>query len=160
LSHEEIFTLVRQTLADEMAAWHALDDCDPAVARRTIRHQLRKSRDRARRDAHLAKRDHDPELWHDWRKMVKRLRYQREFIAATHGRLPGKIDARISRLGTRLGERNDLANLAVAADRLAASGSLERREHGLVRKAIAAEEHRLMRNCRRLGRQVSFKKGR
>ncbi len=145
---------IRATLADEIAAWHSLDDCDPATARRAIRHQLRKNLARARRDTRLARHDHDPELWHDWRKTVKRLRYQREFVAATQGRMPGKRDARISRLGTRLGERNDLANLAAAVDGLAASGRLDRRSHGLVRKAIAADEQRVMRNCRRLGRQV------
>lgn len=155
-SPSALLELIRQELNLEIAAWdhlsHANDD--HARSRRAIRHQLRKSRRRARRDARKAQRSLDAELWHDWRKTVKRLRYQREFVALSQSRLPGRIDARISRLGTRLGERNDLANLAAFADRLLSENRLDTRRHGLVRKAIATEERQVIANCRRLGRQL------
>jgi len=83
---------------------------------------------------------------------VKRLRYQREFVAASQGRALGAFDARVNRLGSRLGDRNDLANLAEFADSLLASGDLPAADHGLVRKAIAAAESGIIRNCRRVGR--------
>ncbi len=158
-SPSEIFTLLREELNREIAAWRAVPRDHHSHRRRAIRHQLRKSRQRARRDARDAARSLDAELWHDWRKTVKRLRYQREFVALSQGRLPGRIDARISRLGTRLGERNDLANLAAFADRLLAEDRLDTRRHGLVRKAIAHQERQLIANCRRLGRQLFVQRG-
>ncbi len=141
-------------LEEEVEAWHRLEEKAPDHWRRAIRHQLRKSRMRARRDARLALGSTDAELWHDWRKQVKRLRYQREFVATTQGRTPGKIDARISRLGSRLGERNDLANLVALIDRYHRDEVLSGEEYGTLRKVIAREESRLISQCRRLGRQA------
>lgn len=143
---------IREDLAQEHAAWEAIGQDDHHAHRRATRHELRRSLDRARRDTRQAARSLDAELWHDWRKTVKRLRYQREFIALAQGRELGKFDARIHRLGSRLGDRNDLSNLAEFADSLLASGLLDPADHGLVRKAIAAAESGIIRNCRRVGR--------
>lgn len=153
----ELVEELRGDLASEIAAWEIIDHGDPQALRRSIRHELRRSLKRARRDTREALRSLDAELWHDWRKTVKRLRYQREFVAAMQDRRPGKFDARVSRLGSRLGERNDLANLALCADALGKSGDLSPEQLGLVRKAIAAAEKGIIGNCRRLGRVTLLK---
>lgn len=114
--------------------------------RRAIRSSLRK----AREATHEAVQSKDAEVWHSWRKKVKNLRYQREFLAQIQGRIPGKWDLRISLLGSRLGDRNDLANLTEIAEKLG--------NPPLLRKAIAAEERDLLGNCRRLGRRNLLRK--
>lgn len=149
---ETLLREIREAWAAEIAAWESLDLAHPRALRRAIRHELRRSLHRARRDTREAARSLDPELWHDWRKAVKRLRYQREFVAASQGREPGKFDARIHRLGSRLGERNDLANLVAFADRLLADGDLSPAQYGALRQVAAAAEAVVIRNCRRLGR--------
>ncbi|MCB1231276.1 MAG: CHAD domain-containing protein [Verrucomicrobiae bacterium] len=158
LAASDTLSLVRNHLREEIHAWHTLDHHESDHWRRAIRHQLRKSRTRACRDSFEALRSQDPELWHDWRKTVKRLRYQREFVAHMQGRTTGKIDARISRLGSRLGDRNDLANLAALADRYRDEAKLSPPIHGLIRKAIALEERQLLSNCRRLGRTTFLRR--
>lgn len=151
-SDDALLHEIREAWTAEIAAWEALDPAHPHALRRAIRHELRRSLHRARRDTRQAARSLDAELWHDWRKTVKRLRYQREFIAASQGRAPGKFDARIHRLGSRLGERNDLANLIAFADRLLADGALTPADYNATRQAIAAAETAIIRHCRRLGR--------
>lgn len=150
----ELIAELRADWLAEIAAWESVAgiDPDPHHLRRAIRHELRRSLQRARRDTCESKRSLDPEWWHDWRKTVKRLRYQREFVAQTQCRQPGKFDARVHRLGSRLGERNDLANLAEFADAMQRDGQLSDADHGLVRKAIAGAEKAIVSNCRRLGR--------
>ena len=76
---------------------------------------------------------------------MKQLRYQREFLAEIQERVPGKFDARISRLGSRLGDRNDLANLTAVAEKMG--------NPPLLRKANAAVERQVLGSCRRLGRR-------
>ena len=142
---------IRGILAGEIAAWQALAQGIPR--RRAVRRQLSRSRRLARRDARKAPRSPDADLWHDWRKKANRLRYQREFVAMAEGRQPGKFDARLRRLGKRLGKRHDLTNLSVLADTLVAAGDLSAADHGLVREAIAAVESGLIRKCRRLGKR-------
>ncbi|MCB1087414.1 MAG: CHAD domain-containing protein [Verrucomicrobiae bacterium] len=139
---------------EEIEAWRSLDREHTHELRRAIRHELRKSLHRARRDTREALRSLDSELWHDWRKTVKRLRYQREFVAAAQSRAPGKFDTRIHRLGSRLGERNDLTNLTILVEAFMLDGELPATEHAMIRKAIAVEEASLIGNCRRLGRQT------
>ena len=137
----------------ELAVWRSLDSalCEPARRRKVFREALRKSERRAAQLTRkaLANPKADNELWHDWRKAVKRLRYQREFIAESQGRQLGIRDGRISRLGTRLGERNDLANLIEAVEDLP---DLTKRQHGQIRKAIALRERRVLGSARRLAR--------
>jgi len=145
-------TRLREGWHEELAAWRSLDlgsDCDQ---RRLIRNSLRQSQKLALARTKLGLADGDAEIWHDWRKAVKRLRYQREFVALTQGRTAGVRDARISRLGTRLGERNDLANLAAGVDASLADATLTKPEHGKIRKAIARRERSILGNARRLGR--------
>lgn len=154
----DTLSIVRTHLQNEIHAWHSLDHHEAERWRRAIRHQLRKSRTRACRDSFEALRSQDAELWHDWRKTVKRLRYQREFVASMQGRTPGKIDARISRLGSRLGDRNDFANLAALTDRYRDEDKLSPAIHGRIRKAIALEERQLLSNCRRLGRATFLRR--
>lgn len=153
---EGLIAELRTDWLAEIDAWDtvAAIDPDPHQLRRAIRHELRRSLRRARRDTRESKRSLDPEWWHDWRKTVKRLRYQREFVALTQQRQPGKFDTRVHRLGSRLGERNDLANLAEFADTMHRDGQLSDGDHGLVRKAIADAERAIVGNCRRLGRQT------
>lgn len=150
---KEKLSLLRDFLRAEIDAWEAIENRNPADWRRAIRHQLRKSRDHAKRDSHLALNSTDPELWHDWRKTVKRLRYQREFVAAMQDRQLGPFDRQINRLGSALGDRNDLANLTALAERLNQSGQLAGRDYGSIRKAIAGDEQRILHVCRRLGRR-------
>ena len=133
----------------ERKAWRHLDLGDDIACRRQFRRALRDSEKLATRRTREALADATATVWHEWRKAVKRLRYQREFVAASQGRRPGVRDARIKRLGTRLGERNDLDNLVVASQRHAND---EGSHHAHVRKAIALRERQVMGNARRLGR--------
>ena len=141
---------ISSELEREKAAWAALDWSDHAATRRGLRRQIRNSGRRAANAAAEATRNPCAHFWHEWRKSVKQLRYQREFLAVIQGRRPGKRDQRISLLGTRLGERNDLANLARHAESM---NSLSGQEHNLIRQAIGRAEAALCRNCRRLGRR-------
>jgi CHAD domain-containing protein len=145
---------IRDGLAAEIAAWQALAESGSTARRRAARAELRRSRRRARRDAREARHSLDPDLWHDWRKTVKRLRYQRQWLALADGRQPRKFDARLHRLGARLGKRHDLANLTRFADDLLAAGDLPAAGHEQVREAIAAVESRLIRKCRRTGKRT------
>ena len=145
--------VLRNGWAAELTAWRSLEQplADPAMRRKLFRDALRKSERRSLRATRSALADPkaDAELWHDWRKAVKRLRYQREFVAASQGRQPGIRDGRISRLGTRLGERNDLANLIATVE---GPPDLSQRQHGQIRKAIAQRERSILSSARRLGR--------
>ena len=149
----ESLDTVREAWTAELSAWQSLDTqlADPASRRKIFRNALRKSERRAKRRSRLVitAPKADAELWHEWRKAVKRLRYQREFIAATQGRRLGIRDGRISRLGTLLGDRNDFANLIEAVESLP---ELSPQQHGQIRKAIALRERRVMSSSRRLGR--------
>lgn len=137
----------------ELATWRSLNSplSDYSACRKKFRDALRKSERRARKCTRsaLADRKADANVWHEWRKATKRLRYQRELIAASQGRQLGIRDARIRRLGTRLGERNDLANLILAVEDLP---NLPAQQHGVIRKAIAQSERSVIRSARRLGR--------
>lgn len=144
--------LLRGGWLEELNAWRNLDLGSDREQRRLIRNALRESQTLALARTKLGLADGDAEIWHDWRKAVKRLRYQREFVASSQGRIPGVRDARISRLGTRLGERNDLANLAIGVDACLAGDRLTNHQHGRIRKAIARRERSILGNARRLGR--------
>ncbi len=141
---------IHKILEKEKIAWRQVCFESPAAELSAIRKALRVSRAAARTITLEAMTNNDPELWHNWRKRVKQLRYQREFLAEIQQRIPGKWDARISRLGSLLGERNDLANLIVMVEKL---GLDEKSSRIPLRKAIAMEERRILGNCRRLGRQ-------
>ncbi len=83
----------------------------PEEERKAIRRGLRRSQRKVRNLTVKAANKSDPLLWHDWRKKVKRLRYQQEMVAQLQGRKPGRRLIRLARLGTMLGERNDLVAL-------------------------------------------------
>jgi CHAD domain-containing protein len=144
---------LRSQWTEERAAWQKIaSEFDSSITLRKIfRNALRKSERTALQSTRIALVDAkgDAELWHEWRKAVKRLRYQREFIAASQGRQLGVRDGRINRLGTRLGERNDLANLIEAVESLP---ELDRKHHGQIRKNIASRERGVLSRARRLGR--------
>lgn len=139
---------IRQILESESAAWTKVRLGDGERA--TLRHRWRKSLKKAKALTLEAVTSTDPELWHTWRKAVKRLRYQREFLAMIHPRILGKKDCRIRNLGTRLGEHNDLA---VFSDQLDSS-KLKPGELQQLKKAIALQDRDIKRNCRRLGRRL------
>lgn len=136
---------IKAMLHGEINAWGKVTFPTAADETRTHRKAIKKSQLRAKAATTDAIRDTDSEVWHDWRKRVKRLRYQREFLAEIQGRTPGMRDQRISRLGSRLGDRNDLANLTHIVAELGNSP--------LLRKALASEEREIISNCRRLGRR-------
>lgn len=145
---------IRLEFISEIAAWQALARQPGIPRRRVLRRELRRSFRRARRDARKATHSLTAELWHDWRKTVKRLRYQREFAAGAGACQPGKLDERVRRLGSRLGELHDLATLANFADSLVAAGDWAAADHRLVRAAIAAAESNLVQCCRRLAKKT------
>jgi len=132
-------------LEAEKSAWETVQFDSFREEQNSHRQAIRKSSKKAKAATTRAQIETDAEVWHTWRKRVKTLRYQREFLAEIQGRQPGKLDARISLLGTRLGERNDLANLTAVIVTMGNSPEL--------RKAIAKEERTVMGNCRRLGRK-------
>lgn len=134
---------IRSILVDEKAAWSEVRF--EGLEQTALRRAIRTSQNKARQAARVAMVSTDPEEWHSWRKCVKTLRYQREFLAEIQNRSPGKWDARISRLGSALGARNDLANLTTIVESLG--------NHPGLRKAIAMEERKVLGNCRRLGRR-------
>lgn len=144
---------VRGGLEEERLAWDSLENAGPITTRKRLRHSLRRSRKIARKDTREALHHEDPHLWHEWRKAMKRYRYQREFMAAIQERQLGVTDQRISRLGTHLGERNDLANLAHLVDHWRQEDRIDTRTHQALRKAIGRQEAGLKRHIRRLGRR-------
>ncbi|MCF7730668.1 MAG: CHAD domain-containing protein [Akkermansiaceae bacterium] len=150
----DLYEDIREGLTAEIAAWRGLAHDDRPLRRRAVRRELGRSRRRARRDARKTAHRRDADLWHDWRKAVNRLRYQREFVAIAAGREPRKFDTRLRRLGWRLGKCHDLANLVKFAADLLAAGDLTTADHRLVGKAIAVVESGLIRRCRRLAKRV------
>ena len=142
---ENLEDRVHSLLEEEAGAWAEVRFASFGEEQKVLRRVIRRTLAKARRKTGLALGSSDPHIWHEWRKNVKRLRYQREFLAGIQGRLPGKWDSRISRLGTRLGQRNDLANLAHEVE--------SRGNEPALRKAIAREERHVIGNCRRLGRR-------
>ena len=136
---------IRELVADEHKAWDSVTFESPAAEQTALRRAVVESRSKARAATRLALADKHAGVWHNWRKAVKQLRYQREFLAEIQSRLPGKWDARISRLGSRLGDRNDLANLTAIVESMGNDPQL--------RKTIAEEERSILGNCRRLGRR-------
>ncbi len=144
---------LKKAWTEELAAWDSVSPkVEPkSIHRRLFRNALRTSERQARRTTLTALADAkaNAELWHDWRKKVKRLRYQREFVAISQGRTPGGHDLRLSRLGTRLGERNDLANLSSAIDSLQ---DLDRDHCGHLKKSVGLRERAILGNAKRLGR--------
>ncbi|MDA7597595.1 CHAD domain-containing protein [bacterium] len=137
--------IVESLIDQEKIAWEHVQFSSSTAEQRCLRNAVRKSRSRARFATKLALKDSDSEIWHTWRKKVKQLRYQREFLAEIQHRVAGKFDARISRLGSLLGDRNDMANLTSVAKKMG--------NPGRIRKALAAKERRILGNCRRLGRR-------
>lgn len=153
-----LFEEVCEGVTEEIAAWEAINWGAPKKARKAIRRSLRKTASRARKKTGTALKDKSPEAWHDWRKAIKRLRYQREFVAQASGRTPGKFDGRISRLGTALGQRNDLANLLHYMERKVETGEFDKPDLKKMRAIIGRAEHEIVRNCRRRGRRLIQKK--
>ena len=155
-----LFDEVRTALIKEKDAWEAIDwtEAPGHHPRKSIRRTLRKSASKARRMTRKALADDSAEIWHEWRKAIKRLRYQREFMAEASGRIPGKFDQRVSQLGTALGERNDLANLLAYGEKLTESGDLASADLGNLKRIIAMTERDLLANCRRRGRRLFRKR--
>lgn len=139
---------IRRALKNESAAWGEvrLGDDERSTLRRRWRHSQKQAKSLTRETIH----SNDPELWHSWRKAIKRLRYQREFLAEINPRILGKKDFRIRRLGTRLGDHNDLAVFSRQLD----SATLEPSELNQLKKIAAMKDKELKRNCRRLGRKL------
>ncbi len=141
-------TAIRAILQAEILAWKNIQLGEKE--RCVLRHRWRCSLKKARGLARQISKSTDPELWHCWRKAVKRLRYQREFLAKINPRGLGKRDLRIRNLGTRLGDHNDLSIFWQYLD----STTLESGDLKALKKAVAMEDHQIKRNCRRLGRKL------
>ncbi len=139
---------IRQALEAEIAAWAKVRL--GSEERRTLRRSWRASLKRAKSLTVETSASSDPELWHRWRKAVKRLRYQREFLAMVHPRVLGKRDLRIRNLGTRLGDHNDLAIFSRRLD----SANLNPSDRQALKKMVALQDRDIKRNCRRLGRRL------
>jgi len=141
---DETGNQVRAIIKSEIEEWKQVEFVDDDSEIRAHRAAIQKSQRGAKKATAKALHDNESELWHTWRKQVKRLRYQRDFLALIQLRKPGIRDLRISRLGSRLGDRNDLANLTHLVEIL--------NNEPRLRKVIAMEERRIMSNCR-LGRR-------
>lgn len=139
---------VQQALESEIEAWKKVRLGEDE--RSTLRHRWRRSLKQAKALTRETLSSNDPELWHSWRKAVKRLRYQREFLSMIHPRMLGKKDLRIRKLGTSLGDHNDLA---IFSDQLACS-KLDHSELNQLKKVVAMKDQDIKRNCRRLGRKL------
>ncbi len=141
----------KNAFASETDAWKKvqLGDKERSILRHRWRHSLKKARSLAKKTCQSSSADR----WHDWRKAVKRLRYQREFLAMIHPRILGKHDLRIRQLGTRLGDHNDLV---IFAKRLtpSAMAAMETAELNQLKKALAMEDRKIKGNCRRLSRKL------
>lgn len=139
---------IRQALEAESATWSKIRLGNDE--RSTLRHRWRRSLKKAKTLTLETINSNDPELWHSWRKAIKRLRYQREFLAEVNPRILGKKDIRIRRLGTRLGDLNDLAVFSQKLD----SATLNQDELNQLKKIVAIKGQDIKRNCRRLGRKI------
>jgi len=147
-SEQTSVTDIQQVLAAEIAAWGKIRLGDKE--RTTLRYRWRKSLKKVKTLTKETSSSTDPELWHNWRKAVKRLRYQREFLAMINPRLLGKKDTRIRNLGTRLGDHNDLAVFSRQLDCV----KLAHDQLKALKKAVALHDQDIKRNCRRLGRKL------
>ncbi len=139
---------IRQALETEISAWSKVRLGDDE--RFTLRCRWRHSQKQVKTLTLETTRSNDPELWHSWRKAIKRLRYQREFLAEINPRKLGKKDLRIRRLGTRLGDHNDLAVFAQQLD----SSALQASDLNELKGIVTMQDQKIKRNCRRLGRKL------
>lgn len=145
---------VTDILRCEKEAWESLQFQDSRTELRALRNAQRRFKRKALRVTCDAVKSLDPEIWHDWRKALKKLRYQREFLGKIHHRQPGRFDLGISRLGSLLGQRNDLANLVDFTVQMRFEGALTKRECSRMRRTIVAVEMPLMKQCRKLGKRL------
>ena len=78
-------------------------------------------RNSAREEALEAISDRHPETWHSWRRRVKYVAYQVEWLARAQKKEPGVDYTRWRRLGSALGKMNDMHNLEHWIERAAQS---------------------------------------
>ncbi|MCF6311813.1 MAG: CHAD domain-containing protein [Verrucomicrobiales bacterium] len=135
-------------LVSQIAAWENVHfgKQERKVLRYRCRLSLKTAKDLTRQSLKID----DAEQWHSWRKAIKRLRYQREFLALIYPRELGTYDLRLRRLGTRLGDHNDLAIFSAQLH----SAALKTPDLNRLKKPIAIEERKIKSNCRRLGRRL------
>lgn len=81
------------------------------------RHGLRVCTSKAMDLAHQAMHGGDAAAWHRWRRWVKYLGYQQEWLAQAAGRASGAGEKKLKRLGRTLGRLNDAHNLRSLAER-------------------------------------------
>ncbi|MGI9244506.1 MAG: CHAD domain-containing protein [Verrucomicrobiales bacterium] len=141
-------TQIKRSLNKEISAWKKV--ILKSDQQMILRRRWRKSMGQARELAHQTARSDDPELWHSWRKAVKRLRYQREFLGMINPQILGKKDVRIFKLGLRLGEHNDLANFA----RHVASSKNNTAKVKAINRVVTREHAKIKRKCRHLSRKL------
>lgn len=139
---------IQEPLIAQISAWGEVHF--GKQERKVLRYRCRRSLKTAKNLTRQCLKSDDGELWHTWRKAIKRLRYQREFLALIYPRELGTYDLRLRRLGTRLGDHNDLA---VFTEHLH-SASLKNPDFRRLKKPIAIEERKIKGNCRRLGRKL------
>ena len=125
----------------------ALDDKASRILWKGLGDTWKRARHRhAQAQASLAG-DFDPEVFHDWRKVVKQHWYQARFLARIRkGKLKRHI-ARIDALAETLGAHNDLDTLMVFLDAQQDLSATELQALEQLRKHLLAERRKLAREA-------------
>lgn len=152
ITAEQLASLLEQ----EKQEWLALDWKDGAECNEVIIKNTEKSYRKARKATRIARKTICSETWHNWRKAIKQLRYQREFLAEIEGRPLNDFELKVRDLGSLLGQRNDLANLENYVVESEKGRTTDQRE--ALDSAIDESTERVMKKCRKLGKQLFPKK--
>lgn len=138
-------------LEEEREAWESLDWGSARDGEKAIQKRFDKSLKVARETTRSALRTECPEEWHEWRKAIKELRYQGEFLAELENRSRTNFEKDVKKLGTLLGKRNDLANLSTFSS---AQKSLSKKERESIETTIGVDSDKIMLKCRSMARQL------
>ena len=138
-------------LEEEREAWESLDWGSAEDGQRAIQKRFDKSMKVARETTRSALKTDCPEEWHEWRKALKELRYQGEFLAELENRPRTEFEKDVKMLGTLLGKRNDLANLSAFST---AQTSLSKKERDSIDTTIGMDSEKIMLKCRSLAREL------
>lgn len=138
-------------LEEERGAWESLDWGSARDGELAIQKRFEKSMKVARETTRNALRTDCPEEWHEWRKAVKELRYQGEFLTELETRRRTDFEIKVKKLGTLLGKRNDLANLSAFST---AQKALSKKERESIKAKIEVDSDKIMLKCRSLARDL------
>lgn len=166
----KLLPLLRKELGSD-GAQDALDDAARALGKalgalprfdvthggRALTEGFERGYRRARRGQHRCQADDDAARFHDWRKAVKRLRYQAQLLGDAAPSLVDAMEPLLERLGKLLGELHDVTFLSEAVSEVGAAREL-RAERDRWLSHLEARADALRGETRALGASVFSEK--